>query len=80
MGLGCCRIVLGCIGLRWSGCTSNGFQQVFMPLALDEYEGGGGEGGGGEGGGGEGEDWQQASLHFPESFLFFVRHNFVQLL
>ena len=51
-----------------------------MPLGLDEYEGGGGEGGGCEGGGGEGEYWQQASLHFPERFLFFVRHNFVQLL
>jgi hypothetical protein len=79
MGLGLLySIVLGCIGLRWSGCTSNGFQQVFMPLDL--AEGGGGEGGGGEGGGGEGEDRQQASLHVPESFLFLVRHNFVQLL
>ena len=51
-----------------------------MPLALAGYEGGGGEGGGGEGGGGEGEDRQQAFLHFPESFVFFARHNFVQLL
>ena len=44
-----------------------------------EGGGGEGEGGGGEGGGGEGEDGQQASLHFAESFLFFFRHNFVQV-
>ena len=46
-----------------------------MPLTLAKDEGGGGEGGGGEG-----EDRQQAFLHFPESFVFFARHNFVQLL